>query len=162
MINQSSRVRLQLLQLVRSNFPWANRMASVRRLQWLIQEVTDLERNAKKVYNSKQQLVDEVFMGQLWVQQKTQRRKVDRIFPSPSRGRPKPMWARYLIAKLGEEYLRQTGRTAKRGAAGGTLSPFERFAQPILYSFRIFDPQNIVREYCREKKKPNPWGDFSV
>jgi hypothetical protein len=161
MLNQSSTIRWQLLQLVRRNFPGGSRMASVRRLQWLIQEVEDLKRNAKKVYNPKGQLVDNLFMGQIWVQQKTQRRRVDRIFPTRPKGRPRPVWARYLISKLGEEYLRQTGLVARRGKAGGSLSPFERFAKPILELFGIFDTQNIVREYCREKKKRNPWGGFS-
>lgn len=149
--------RSDLLCIIRKNFPKTNLLSTAIRLERLINEVEVLKQDAKSVYNARGHLTKSIIVGEFWEDQGRQRRRIKRIFPSSSEGRPRLMWPRYLIAKLGEEYIRHTGRIPKRGAAGGPFSPFERFAHPLLFNFRLFDTQGLVREYVAERQKQNPW-----
>jgi len=162
MYSQQAITRKALLDIVRTNFPKANLIATAFRLQRLINEVETLKASDGMVCNRKGELVEHVLIGEKWKEQKRQRRRVKRLFPVEPNHRPKRMWPRYYIAKLGEEYIRQTGREPKRGAAGGFRSPFERFVEQMLRPLEVSDAQGLVREYVREKKKPNPWGWSSM
>lgn len=157
MYSQQAITRKALLGIVRGNFPRANLIATALRLERLINEVENLKASDGMVYNRKGRQVEHVLIAESWEEQKRQRRRVKRVFPVEPSHRPKRMWPRYYIAKLGEEYIRQTGREPKRGAAGGIRSPFERFVEQMLHPLGTSDVQALVREYVREKKKLNPW-----
>jgi len=148
--------RRQILDIVRDNFPEADLLVTALRLARLVGLTHELEQAEGRAYNAKQQLVTQIRYGKFWKDQGRQRRRVDRIFPKHRRGRPKPMWARYLISSLGVEYMRQTGQEPSCGV-WNNLSAFEQFVQPILLAFKIFDTRNLVREYLKERLKGNPW-----
>ena len=157
MYTQQAISRKALLEIVRVNFPKANLIATALRLGKLINEVESLRAGDGMIYNQRGKLVHQLLIGKFWKEQGRQRRQVKRKFPLKPTHRPKRMWPRYYIAKLGEEYIRQTGREPKRGAAGGFRSPFERFAEQMLHPLGTSNVQGLVREYLNEKKKPNPW-----
>jgi hypothetical protein len=150
--------RKDLLKIVRTNFPKANLIATALRLGQLVNDIEALRAADRMVYNQNGRLVRRILIGERWENQTRQRRRVRREFPLAPIHRPKRMWPRYFVAELGREYTRQTGRQPKRGAAGGSLSPFERFAEPMLKPLGISDVQGLVREFVEERKKPNPWG----
>ncbi len=162
MYAQQAISRKILLEIVRKNFPKTNLIATTLRLERLVNEVESLRASYGMVYNRGGKLVQRLLIGERWKDQGRQRRRVKREFPLEPTHRPKRMWPRYYVAELGREYTRQTGREPKRGASGGSLSPFERFVEPLLRPLGIRDVQGLVREYVEEKMKPNPWAWSSM
>jgi len=154
--------RRDLLAVVRANFPRANLIATAMRIGRLVNEVEALRDGEGMAHNKKGKLVKSVLIGEYWKNQKRQWRLMRREYPSKPRHRPKRMWPRYLIAKLSEEYIRQTGQLPTRGVAGGDPSSFERFADPLLYRLGVDDTQGLVREYLKERQKASPWSESSM
>lgn len=151
-----------MLSVVRANFPEANLIATAMRIGRLVNEVEALRDGEGMTYNKKGKLVKSVLIGMYWRNQKRQWRLMRREYPLKPRHRPKRMWPRYFIAKLSEEYIRQTGQLPTRGVAGGNPSCFERFAEPLLYYLGADDTQGLVREYLKERQKANPWSESSM
>jgi hypothetical protein len=96
--------------------------------------------------------VRQVVTGGYWQIQKRQRRRVTTTFPTRDRGTPKQQYADYLVKKLGEIYVRATGKKPTRGATGGSFSQFERFAIPFLVSLTIRDCRQKIRDYIKWRK----------
>jgi len=159
---QRAITRSDLLKIIRVNFPKANLLSTALRLERLINEVESLRASDGMAYGRNGKLVNSVFIGEHWEDQKRQRRRIRSEFPRAPGHRPKRMWPRYYVAELGREYRRQTGREPKRGAAGGSFSPFERFVEPMLRPLGVADVQGLVREYSKERLKPNPWNWSSM
>ncbi len=162
MYAQRAITRSTLLEIIRENFPKTNLVSTALRLERLIKEVESLKDSDGMVYNKNGRLVKSILLGEKWKDQKRQWRRTRREFPLAPKHRPKRMWPRYYLAKLGEEYTRQTGREPKRGAAGGLLSPFERFVDLMLQALEVSDTQGLVREYIEEKRKRNPFAWSSM
>ena len=162
MYAQRAITRSTLLEIIRENFPKANLVSTALRLERLIKEVESLKDSDGMVYNKSGRLVKSVLVGEKWKDQKRQWRRMRREFPLAPKHRPKRMWPRYYVAKLGEEYLRQTGRLPKRGLAGGLLSPFERFVDAMIRPLDVKDIQGLVREYLQEKTTQSPWAGSSM
>ena len=91
---------------------------------------------------NKQRYVKQVILGEYWKNQGRQRRRMKRVLPVRERGAPKYQYAEYLIIKLGEIYVRTTGKNPTLGGAVINLSRFERFAMPILNAFEIGNFRN--------------------
>lgn len=97
-------------------------------------------------------LAREVVIGEYWREQGRQRRKIKRTFPSRGQGRPRYDYADYLIQKLGELYVRATGKRPTRGGTEGSFSDFERFAYPFHMAIGIGNFRNRVRKYLDGRK----------
>lgn len=84
-----------------------------------------------------------------------------RVFPVRDRGAPKYQYAEYLIIKLGEIYVRATGKNPTLGGAVINLSRFERFAMPILNAFEIGNFRNRIRQYLQYRKNQGLWSSMN-
>lgn len=96
--------------------------------------------------------VRQVVIGARWQNQLRQRRRINLFFPAKERGRPRLLYADYLMVKLGEIYVRATGKKPTRGGTSGAISRFERFAEPCFDSIGIPNFRNRVRAYIRWRK----------
>ena len=151
--------RKQLLDIVRCHLPRSNRLQAVRRLQNLISEVEHMKEHHGEIYSySKRKMVAKEKIGGCWMRQGKQHRWKDITIPRRSRSRPAEVWRRVLISFLGFEFYRGTSSFPTRGTTGGSRSAFQNFVAPFLRAFRIQDQEGLVREYIKERRKPNPYG----
>ena len=136
-------------------FSTAQRKRLVGSLKLLIKEV-----NKQKVLHGlvaypdlvRRHHVRELVIGERWKRQSRQRRRFRLTFPSREQGRPQCEYADYLIKKLGELYIRSSGKRPTRGGTSSTFSKFERFAHPICEALGIGNFRNRVREYITWRK----------
>jgi hypothetical protein len=125
------------------------------RLKLLIKEVYKMKKiHGLVTYPDLQRRwhVREVLTGECWKNQVRQRRRVKQAFPNLERGAIKHHYAQYLIIKLGELYVRLTGKRPTRGGTSSNFSKFERFAYPIYVALGIGNFRNRVREYISWRK----------
>ena len=92
-----------------------------------------------------------VVIGSYWMQQRRQRRRINLTFPKRGDGLPKFNYAIYLIDKLGEIYIRATGKLPTRGGTSSKYSEFERFASPFFKAVGVGDFRNRVRSYLESR-----------
>ena len=151
--------RKQLLDIVRSHFPRSNLLLTVLSLQQIISDIEYLKTHNAEVYSySKCKMVAKEKVGGCWLRQGKQHRWKDITAPKRRRGRPVEAWRRVLISYLGFEFYRNTGSPPTRGATNGSPSAFQNFVAPFLIAFRVQDQEGLVREYIKERRKPNPYG----
>jgi hypothetical protein len=127
----------------------------VGHLMILMNDVWELKKQDSLIVKSdlnNEIYVKQVAFGEYWKNQGRQRRRVKRIFPIRERGAPKYQYADYLMIKLGEIYIRTTGKNPTLGGAVINLSRFERFAMPILNAFIVGNFRNRVRRYIKLRK----------
>lgn len=127
----------------------------VDRLKLLAKEVFKQKRSTGLVtYPDLRQRrqVKEVVTGEYWKHQGRQRRRMRRVFPLLHCGAKKHLYADYLMKKLGELYVRVTGKKPTRGGTSSRFSRFERFAYPMHVALGIGDFRNRVRNYIAWRK----------
>ncbi len=121
-------------------------------LMILMNDVCELKKHDSLVVQpdlNKQRYIKQITFGEYWKDQVRQWRRIKRIFPIRKRGAPKYQYADYLMIKLGEIYVRTTGKKPTRGGSEVNLSKFEKFAYPIMSSFAVGNFRNRVRQYIK-------------
>jgi len=122
----------------------------VSSLKLVMKQVAEQKKMHGRVYFpsiQRPQLVKTILIGEAYVCQKRQRRRIKHLFPAKGVGNPELLFADYLMIKLGELYVRITGENPTSGGIKGAHSRFKRFATPFFEAFGIGNFRNRVRRY---------------
>ena len=133
--------------------PQSNRAYALRRLVEVLKTVEKMRVTTslvRDIYSG--DLVRFVFLGEIWIDQVSQNRKLIRSFPKRNRGATEKPYLRYLTTMLGQIFYHGTGKRPALGHSDVEHSEFELFVGKFLKHYGISDCRGQIRHYLKIRK----------
>jgi hypothetical protein len=136
--------------------PLNNRAYAFRRLVEVLKAVEKMRvMNSLVRLPQSDELVRSVQLGEYWVDQGSQNRKLIRSFPKRNRGATGKPYLRYLTTMLGQIFYHATGKRPALDHSDVEHSEFELFVGKFLKHYGISDCRGQLRVYMKLRKNLN-------